>query len=180
LLVIHFCPSPGCNQRKWIPTLPRHRPLRPPTPAIPSYRATANNRPSTSSNTTASSFLFIPALSPRPRLCPSNILSVRYPFRNLAAPVELSCQPLEDFPSTRPVRFGIFLLAFLFLLSCIGSLACFSFLFFLSFFLFFFFFLFSHRARCQDVPCGWSGLIGNRTSMVHIGASFPSLLRAGA
>lgn len=48
----------------------------------------------------------------------------------------------------------------------------------LSFFLSFFF-LFSHRARCQDVPCGWSGLIGNRTSMVHIGASFPSLLRAG-
>lgn len=120
MLVIHFCPSPGCNQRKWIPTLLRHRPLRPPTPAIPSYRATT-------SSTTASSFLFIPALSPRPRPRPSNILSVRYLFRNLAAPVELSCQPLEVFPSTRPVRFGIFLLAFLFLLSCLGSLACFFF-----------------------------------------------------
>lgn len=146
MLVIHFCPSPGYNQRKWIPTLLRHRPLRPPAPAIPSYRATINNRSSSSSrSTTASSFLSIPALSPKPSFRPSNILSVRCLFHNLAAPVELSCQPLEGFPSTPPVRFGIFLLSFLFLLSCLGSLACFSF--------------FSYRVRCQDVSCGWSGLM---------------------
>lgn len=42
------------------------------------------------------------------------------------------------------------------------------------------FFLFSHRVRCQDVPCGWFGLIGNRSSMVHIATSPPSLLRAQA
>lgn len=47
-------------------------------------------------------------------------------------------------------------------------------------FFFFFLFLFSHWVQCQDVPCGWSGLIRNRTSMVHIGASFRSLLRAQA
>lgn len=62
---------------------------------------------------------------------------------------------------------------------------CFPFSTVLSFFLFLsfsFFFFVSGRIWCQDVPCGWSGLIGNRTRhgayWLHWVSFFPLVSRA--